>query len=71
MTSQPGKNNCNTNIPRTKGNQAMKIGQLIECNMKNIFLKSYTQDVVQKLFLRPYSKNSKLRISQNQLPKAL
>ena len=49
----------------------MKIGQLIECNMKNIFLKSYTQDVVQKLFLRPYSKNSKLRISQNQLPKAL
>ena len=49
----------------------METGQLVECNMKNIFLKSYTQDVVQKLFLRPYSKNSKLRISQDQLSKAL
>ena len=30
------------NISRSKGNQTMKFGQLIECNMKNIFLeKSY------------------------------
>ena len=29
---------------RSKGNQAMKIGQLIECKMTNIFLeKSYTK----------------------------
>ena len=29
---------------RSKSNQAMKIGQLIECNMRNIFLeKSYTK----------------------------
>ena len=33
-------NNCNNmlpNIPRSKGNQTMKIGQLIECNMRHIF----------------------------------
>ena len=33
-----------TNISKIKGNQAMKFGQLIECNMRNIFLeKSYTK----------------------------
>ena len=32
------------NISRSKGNQTMIFGQLIECNMKNIFLKkSYTK----------------------------
>ena len=32
------------NILRSKGNQTMKFGQLIECNMRNIFLeKSYTK----------------------------
>ena len=32
------------NISRSKDNQAMKFGQLIEYNMKNIFLeKSYTK----------------------------
>ena len=31
-------------IMRSKGNQAMKIGQLIECKMRIIFLeKSYTK----------------------------
>ena len=31
-----------SNITRSKGNQAMKFGQLIEYNMRNIFLeKSY------------------------------
>ena len=29
---------------RSKGNQTMKFGQLIECNLRNIFLdKSYTK----------------------------
>ena len=33
-----------TDISRRKGNQAIKFGQLIECNMKNIFLeKSYAK----------------------------
>ena len=32
------------NISRSKGNQTMRFGQLIEYNMKNIFLeKSYTK----------------------------
>ena len=32
------------NISRVEGNQTMKFGQLIECNMRNIFLeKSYTK----------------------------
>ena len=32
------------NILRNKGNQTMKFGQLIECNMRNVFLeKSYTK----------------------------
>ena len=32
------------NISRSKDNQTMKYGQLIECNIRNIFLeKSYTK----------------------------
>ena len=32
------------NILRNKGNQKIKFGQLIECNMRNVFLeKSYTK----------------------------
>ena len=48
MTSQPGKQTITIhillNIFRSKGNQAIKFGQLIEYNMRNIFLeKSYTK----------------------------
>ena len=48
MTSQPGKQTnaiqILPNISRSKGNQTMKFGQLIEYNMRNIFLeKSYTK----------------------------
>ena len=48
MTSQPGKQTIAIhilpNISRSKGNQAMKTGQLIEYNMRNIFLeKPYTK----------------------------
>ena len=48
MTSQPVQQTIAihifTNISRNKGNQAMKFGQLIEYNMRNIFLKkSYTK----------------------------
>ena len=32
----------------------MKFGQLIECNMKNIFLKNPTQNVMEKLFPDPF-----------------
>ena len=48
MTSQPGKQTIAIhilpNISISKANQTMKFGQLIECNMRNIFLEiSYTK----------------------------
>ena len=58
MTSQTGKQTIAIhilpNISRSKGNQAMKFGQLIEYNMGNIF------------FDKTFSKKSKLRISLDQ-----
>ena len=54
------------NISRSKGNQTMKFGHLIECNIRNNFLeKSYTKydgGIIPRLF----SKKSKLRISLDQ-----
>ena len=38
-----------SNISRTRDNQTMKIGQLIECNMRSIFLKNHAQNAVEKL----------------------
>ena len=53
-------------IARSKGNPAMRFGQLIEHNMRNIFLeKSYTKYGGETI-LRPFSKNSKLIISLDQ-----
>ena len=48
MTSRPSYQTITihilSNILRNKGNQAMKFGQLIEYNMRNIILeKSYTK----------------------------
>ena len=48
MTSQPGKKAIAIpillNISRSKDSHSMKLGQLIEYNMRNIFLeKSYTK----------------------------
>ena len=48
MTSRPALEtiviHILSNILRSKGNQTMKFGQLIESNMRNIFLeKSYTK----------------------------
>ena len=50
-------------MSRSKGNQAIKFGQLIECNMRNIFIeKSYTRCGVETS-PRPFSTKSKLSIS--------
>ena len=70
MTSQPGYQTIAvhilTNIPRGKGNQAMKFGLLVENNMKNIFLeKSYTKFVGETI-PRPVSKKSRLSMSLDQ-----
>ena len=54
MMSQPGKQtivmHILTNIPKNKGNQAMKFGQLIEYNMRKNILKNHKQNEVEKLF---------------------
>ena len=61
MTSQPGKQTIAMhllpNISRSKGNQTMKFGQLAEYNMRNIFMKNHTQNVVEKLFSDSFLKN--------------
>ena len=50
-------------MPRTKSNQTMKFGQLIECNMRKIFLeKSYTKCDLENS-PRPFSEKLKLSIS--------
>ena len=60
MTSQPGQQTIairiSTNISRSKCNQAMKSGQLIEYNLTKIFLeKSYTKrggETIPRSFLK-------------------
>ena len=47
-----------TNISRSKCNQRTKLCQLIEYNMRIIFVKNYTQNVVEKLFPDPFLKLS-------------
>ena len=42
------------NISRGKGNQTIKFGELMEYNMRNIFLKNHTQDAVEKLSSDPF-----------------
>ena len=70
MTSQPGLQivtiHILPNISWSKDNQAMKFGQLIECNMKNIFVgKSYKKCAGESI-PTPLSKKSKLSISLDQ-----
>ena len=61
MVSQPGQQTVAihilTNISRSKGNQSMKFGQLIEHNKREIFLeKSYTKRDGETIS-RPFLKN--------------
>ena len=48
MTSQPGLQTIAIhilpNISRSKGNQTMKLGQLLEYNKRNIFLKKLCRE---------------------------
>ena len=43
------------NISRSKGNQTIKFGQLIECIMRNNFLKNHTRNVLEETI--PFLKN--------------
>ena len=70
MTSQPGYQmiviHILANISRSKGNQTMKFGQLIECNMRNIFLaKTYTK-CGGETSPRPFSEKLKLSLPLDQ-----
>ena len=59
-------NNCNTcikNISRSKGNQTIKFGQLIDHDMRNIFLEiSYTK-CGEEAGPRPFPEKLKFSIS--------
>ena len=72
MTSQLGKQaiamHILLNISRSQGNQAMKFGQLIVYNMKNIFLENLTkrENLIKKTVPRHFFKNSQLSISLDQ-----
>ena len=61
MTSQPGQHtiviHILPNIERSKGNQTKKYGHLIEYNMRKIFLKNHSQNVVEKLVPDPFLEN--------------
>ena len=61
MKSQPEKQTTAihilSNISRSKCDEVMKFGQLIEYNMRNIFLEKSTQSVVKNLFLDSFLKN--------------
>ena len=67
MMSQPKKAviaiNILSNISKGEGNQTVKFDQLIEHNMKNIFLKKSFTKCIEETILRSFSKNSKLGIS--------
>ena len=70
MTPQPGKQtfviHILSNISKSKGNQTMEFGYLIEYNKRNIFLeKSYTK-CGGKTSTRPFSGKLKLSISLDQ-----
>ena len=70
MASQPGKQTITililSNITRSKGNQKIKLGQLIEYKMTIIFLeKSYTK-CGKETVPRPFYKKPKLSISLDQ-----
>ena len=75
MTSQPGQQTISIqilpNISRSNGNQTMKFGQLVECNMTNIFLeKSYTK-CDRETSPTSFSEKKKLSICLDQQSKVL
>ena len=70
MTSQPGWQTIVIHIlpyiSRSKGNQTMKFGQLIEFNMRNIFLEKSYIKCGGETSPRPFSEKLKLSISLDQ-----
>ena len=75
ITSQPGYQtiviHILTNISRSKGNQTNKLGQLIEYNMRNIFLEKSFAKCDGETIPRPFAKKSKLNIPLDEQFKVL
>ena len=75
MTSQTGKQiitiNIFCNISRSKANQTMKFGQLIEYNMRHIFLEKYYTKYGGETSLRTFSKRLNLSIALDQQSQVL
>ena len=75
MTSQSGQQtiviHILPNISRGKGNQTMKFSQLMEYNMRNIFLKKSYAKSSGETTPRPFSGKLKLNISLDQQSKVL
>ena len=57
--------------PRSSEVKAMKFDQLIECNIRNIFLEKSCTECGRETSPRPFSEKLKLSISLNQLSKVL
>ena len=60
-----------SNILRSKDNQTIKFGQLIECYMRNIFLEKSSTKWCQETSARPFSEKLKLSILLDQQSKVL
>ena len=60
-----------THISRSESNQTMKFGQLIECNMRNIFLEKSYSKYGGQTSPRYFLKKLKLSIYPNQQSKVL
>ena len=75
MTSQPRKQTIAIHIlpyiSRSKDNQTVKLGQLIEYNMRKIFLEKSHPKCGEETSPKPFSKKSKLSISLDQYSKFL
>ena len=60
MTSQPGEQTIVIyilpNISKSKGNQSMKFGQLIEYNMRNLFVEKSNTKWDEETIPRPLTK---------------
>ena len=59
------------NISKSKGNQTIKFGQLIECNTRNIFLEKSCAKCGGEASPRPFSEKLKLSISLDPQSKVL
>ena len=63
MTKQTFANRTLHNMSRSKSDQTMKFGQVIEHNMRNAFLEKLYAKCGGETISSPFSKKSKLSIS--------